>query len=51
MLLTIRKSGDRTADQRACVVTEAIELTLEYLAMQGMSIPDSVETIAEVEVI
>ena len=31
-------------------VTEAIELTLEYLARQGMSVPNSVETIAEVEV-
>ncbi len=43
-------SVGQTRGQALDNVTEAIELTLEYLAQQGMSVPESVETIAEVEV-
>lgn len=39
-----------TRGQALDSVTEAIALMLEYLAEQGLPAPDSVETIAEVEV-
>ena len=43
-------SVGQTPGQALDNIVEAIALTLEYLAEQGIPIPHSVETIAEVEV-
>lgn len=43
-------SVGQTRGQALDNVVDAIHLILDYLAEQGMPVPDSVETIAQVEV-